>query len=555
MYGVWNWSVLLVSVGMCLSGTPRHTALAFVDDAFQLTSIDPALDELVETRCVVAVQHDWPLSQTAYSTDVMPPDGLTLGQQLHRAFGAEPRVHLLDGVPEDLPSPSALPSSLAELNIVTVYPHAPPSRACLLPLPRPPARGHNVSIFHTPTLDALIAIINGHCHTHRSADGSLTHSGRVRQHLLDNLYHPLKPNASPLNDAPATNTNEKANTLHGDVPTPASLVCEKLQMPLDRDTFIQQFLGRSKPVIIQGALDAWPRYSNDDLKHNFGNKTVHIKLAPNGQFEGCDNVSNWKDNGSFRVPAAVRQKLPFPDKVVVRPAHREMEFGEFIDLISSPLSSLEAAGEPGLGTRNEERVSAYLEYTSIKEHFSPLLDEFVQPDFANVLQREHENIWLSDGNTVGKLHFDPYDNLLCQLSGHKNVTLFDPHDNTRLYEGHIAEAELEFEDGKFVRKKLVDATAMVMSPVDIQHPDHTRFPRFRRATPVLCNLEPGDILYMPAFWWHEVVSSPDRVERRNLAVNFWYTPFFNKEFPCAECSLDVNPHYFELLSAWENTEV
>jgi hypothetical protein len=31
-------------------------------------------------------------------------------------------------------------------------------------------------------------------------------------------------------------------------------------------------------------------------------------------------------------------------------------------------------------------------------------------------------------------------------------------------------------------------------------------------------LKPGDILYLPAYWWHHVRSS----KNRNLAVNFWY---------------------------------
>ena len=62
---------------------------------------------------------------------------------------------------------------------------------------------------------------------------------------------------------------------------------------------------------------------------------------------------------------------------------------------------------------------------------------------------------------------------------------------------------------------------MVMSPVDISSPDLERFPLFAGARRTQCVLKPGDVLFMPAFWWHEVQSYPDVVERRNLAVNFW----------------------------------
>lgn len=62
---------------------------------------------------------------------------------------------------------------------------------------------------------------------------------------------------------------------------------------------------------------------------------------------------------------------------------------------------------------------------------------------------------------------------------------------------------------------------MVMSPVDITSPDLERFPLFPRARRVECTLKPEDVLFMPAFWWHEVQSYPDAEKRRNLAVNYW----------------------------------
>lgn len=51
---------------------------------------------------------------------------------------------------------------------------------------------------------------------------------------------------------------------------------------------------------------------------------------------------------------------------------------------------------------------------------------------------------------------------------------------------------------------------------------------------------------MPAFWWHEVDSEPDETHK-NIAVNFWHTPIFDKEFPCAECRLAYNRDKYEGL--------
>ena len=84
-----------------------------------------------------------------------------------------------------------------------------------------------------------------------------------------------------------------------------------------------------------------------------------------------------------------------------------MNFSQFIDLID----------ETSTLPISERNVSAYLEYTSLAEYFQVLEDDIIEPAFAaNLLSREHLNIWLSDGNTLGRLHFDPYDNLLCQVN-------------------------------------------------------------------------------------------------------------------------------------------
>ena len=60
-----------------------------------------------------------------------------------------------------------------------------------------------------------------------------------------------------------------------------------------------------------------------------------------------------------------------------------------------------------------------------------------------------------------------------QLRGKKQVLLFEPHNNDRLYEAHIPQATLKFNSKlkQFKRKGLEDSTSMVMSPVDLQNPD------------------------------------------------------------------------------------
>ena len=138
---------------------------------------------------------------------------------------------------------------------------------------------------------------------------------------------------------------------------------------------------------------------------------------------------------------------------------------------------------------------------------------------------------------------------LLQITGTKRLTLFAPQHSGRLYESHIPEAELSYREGeeRLVKETLLDSTSMVMSPVDIKSPNLERFPKFAEATPMTCEIGPGDILFLPSFWWHEVQSTPNATTRRNIAVNWWYHPLLVKEFPCPECGLEFNDKEYRPL--------
>jgi peptidyl-lysine (3S)-dioxygenase / protease len=90
-----------------------------------------------------------------------------------------------------------------------------------------------------------------------------------------------------------------------------------------------------------------------------------------------------------------------------------------------------------------------------------------------------------------------------------------------------------------------------MSPVDVQRPDLVRFPRFAHARAVTCTIGPGDALFLPAHWWHEVTSSPDPrppwLHPRNVAINYWYAPVWTKPYPCATCPLALAPEYEDVV--------
>ena len=95
--------------------------------------------------------------------------------------------------------------------------------------------------------------------------------------------------------------------------------------------------------------------------------------------------------------------------------------------------------------------------------------------------------WLGPAGTVTPLHADYDDNLFVQLWGSKRIWLAPPHHDAFLYP--------------------VEANALLFgSPFDPEAPDYERFPLARQAALLELTVGPGDMLYVPAGWYHQVRS-------------------------------------------------
>lgn len=277
--------------------------------------------------------------------------------------------------------------------------------------------------------DMLISFINGHCSTYLNSYGNLNIQGMHREDILQNIFSVASISNLTVESLVKTKgdnsfdgklscekgskdcnhvENWHSNKLHNlykdlnrELPK-----CEKIELP-SKEEFFHKYLKLSKPVIVKNAITNWPalrKWTNEFFKNKFGEQDVHIKLTPGGEYEGVEEVNKWEDYSTFKIPDVVKQKLPFPDLVVVRPATMNMKFSDFIDLIENVSSNV------------AKNISAYLEYSSIPDYLPELEDDLKEmPFFEGILKREHLNIWLSDGNTLGKLHFDAFDNFLCQV--------------------------------------------------------------------------------------------------------------------------------------------
>lgn len=131
----------------------------------------------------------------------------------------------------------------------------------------------------------------------------------------------------------------------------------------------------------------------------------------------------------------------------------------------------------------------------------PGFSEFNQLDL--VQQKASAFMWLGNRSCV-PAHYDLPDNIACNIVGRRRFTLFPPEQLENLYVG-----PLDF-----------TPAGQAISLVDVRAPDFEQFPKYRTAqsAALIAELEPGDALFLPSMWWHNVEGLDDL----NILVNYWW---------------------------------
>lgn len=125
------------------------------------------------------------------------------------------------------------------------------------------------------------------------------------------------------------------------------------------------------------------------------------------------------------------------------------------------------------------------------------------------------NLWIGNGNITG-LHFDAYNNFYFQVKGSKTFYIFDPAHYFYLYPFSS--------NGSHI--------------IDVLNIDKEKFPLTRHIQPIVVRLNPGDFLYLPPFWWHQVESND-----AYISINFWGYPRLD------QCL--CYPGFYEVLKYFE----
>ena len=130
-----------------------------------------------------------------------------------------------------------------------------------------------------------------------------------------------------------------------------------------------------------------------------------------------------------------------------------------------------------------------------RDHTVPMLAPRVVP-----------RLWIGNASNVS-CHYDSTDNIACVVAGRRRFTLYPPDTIGDLYVGPI--------DNTMAGQPVSMAAAA--------QPGDPRFPRFAAAQKraLTVDLAPGDALYLPKLWWHQVEATGPF----NALVNYWWDGF------------------------------
>ncbi|WP_417905497.1 cupin-like domain-containing protein [Candidatus Tisiphia endosymbiont of Micropterix aruncella] len=159
---------------------------------------------------------------------------------------------------------------------------------------------------------------------------------------------------------------------------------------------------------------------------------------------------------------------------------------------------------------NKDKTKKYsILRDSMVNHHPKLLTDVYDIPFLDTDIFYSKDFWFGDGGNVTSIHFDAADNFVISILGEKTFYLYHPSETYLLYPHNL------ITEGRFNFSQVPSRFLF-----DIKH-----YPLFTQAQCYKVTIKPGNILYIPSGWWHEVHTHNQR------AVTVTY--FFNKhQYPC-----------------------
>jgi jumonji domain-containing protein 7 len=320
--------------------------------------------------------------------------------------------------------------------------------------------------------------------------------------------------------------------------------------------FIREFVACSRPCVIKEMLADWPamqRWQDDTYLFSDTTRKVTVALTPNGRAD-CITDATFVESGAKR-----REQL------FLSACDAKCTMGEVRSMMQ------EALRKNGARHRNPLSVDITtgagdvppIPYVQLQNNSMPLEFEHLLGDMSDSVSSfgadvfgvlpEATNMWVGSSLSVSSMHQDWYENLYAVIRGTKRFTLVAPWEAPRLEKMRARAASFVYSrmDGggwslapalNFPEEVDVATADDGAGPppgwvdwigFDIEDTPAAEWPDCAAGLRhVVVDVGPGDVLYLPAMWYHRVGQAQAEGDWCVAAVNYWFD--MNFESPLFE---------------------
>lgn len=282
-----------------------------------------------------------------------------------------------------------------------------------------------------------------------------------------------------------------------------------------------RYVSRNRPFVIKNGASSWKarkRWNAAYLSNVMSDQTVNVAITPHGN---ADSVV----------------QLPSGGSLFVKPYETEEPFHSVLTAIQAQ----ELSGQHGT-----EGVTRYAQTQNdnLRNEYSTLFADVPKSiPFARIaLEQDPDavNFWLGNSHSTTALHKDNYENIYVQILGQKHFVLLPPVESACVNERSVLAATYHTEPSATIQTQDLRQSDLVIKidepeeyiPFATWDPDTPTInttPYSQCSQPMRVTLDEGDMLYLPALWYHKVSQSCNE-EGICCAVNYWYDLDFSGGF-------------------------
>ena len=283
---------------------------------------------------------------------------------------------------------------------------------------------------------------------------------------------------------------------------PAFLPIERVRNLSEQD--FEAVISEDRPIIIEDVVSQWKAFdawTPDYLVQRIGHVRIPIRASSSHIHPDLHDLHDQRDRSLVLVMLARIAQHIFGRH---RDNRIEMTFADFVALLTGS-----AEGFRYMAGAEELRI---IHEGQWNESLAGLRPDFAIPEYVAQPSLDSAALWLSAKGVRSHLHYDGNSllNLNAQVAGSKHVQLYSPTQVGNLYP-----------------YLLTNGHPHTFSRVNVEKVDPEEFPLFSQLQGYEETLKAGDLLFIPAYWYHSFKHLGDF----NINLNFWWRAEFVRLTP------------------------